>query len=138
MIEQALHDKLADTAGVSALVGSRIYPLLAPQRATRPYVTYQRISTERDFALDGGVGRAQGRIQIDAWAETQLGARAVADAIRAALHGFTGDIAWGGSPAATATIRACRLVDERDFIDDEAQPRLYRISMDFLIAWDEG
>jgi hypothetical protein len=62
--EQNVYTVLAATAGVTALVGNRIYPVQAPTNAQLPYLVYQRIATEpvvtheqtdaqRAFHLDG-------------------------------------------------------------------------------------
>ena len=55
-IEAGLYAHLVGSAGVTALVATRVYPLLVPQDATLPAIAYQRISGPRDHTHDGPSG----------------------------------------------------------------------------------
>jgi hypothetical protein len=93
-IEAGLVYKLTTTAGLTALISTRTYLERIPQGATLPCLTYQRISTPRLLAHDtsGSAGTAHPRFQFDAWATTYSSAKAITDALRAALNGFSGTI----------------------------------------------
>lgn len=86
--EESLVARLNATPGVTALVGTRIYPMLIPQGAAMPAVTYQRISTVRPGSLRGPVGQADPRIQVNSWADTYGTAKALADQVRRSLDGY--------------------------------------------------
>lgn len=93
-IEAGLVYKLQNTGGITTLIGTRTYLERIPQGATLPCLTYQRISTPRLLTHDtsGGAGTAHPRFQFDAWAATYSSAKAITDALRAALNGFKGTI----------------------------------------------
>lgn len=86
-VEADLVAYLAVNAGVSALVGSRIYPLRLPERMTLPALRYQIITTLPRVAHTGDSELRQYRIQLSAHASTYAGAQAVAAALFTALHG---------------------------------------------------
>ena len=86
-IESDLYTTLSNDAGVSALVGTRIYPNLAPESATYPYITYQLISGVRLSTVTGVNDAKRKRIQHSCHAETYEEAKALADAVFAALEG---------------------------------------------------
>jgi len=139
-LEEAIYARLAGTAPLSALVGDRIFPLLAPPETASPYATYQRIDGASDHVLDDGPsGLGEARVQVDCWSAEREGvdayseARRVALAVAGGLDGFRGlvdDGAGGG-----LRIKSSRLVNNQDLREDD--PHIYRTSLDFLISHDE-
>lgn len=127
--ETAIYTVLAADGTVAALVVARIYPALAPQGATLPYVVYERISTPRVRGLDGTSGLGAPRFQITSWAESYSGAKALADAVRDALDDYSGTVGTA-------------ILDDA-FIDDEGdvenlspgadEQRLFGVRQDFII-----
>jgi hypothetical protein len=86
-IETDLFTTLSTTSGVTTLVSTRIYAGMARETPTFPYVTYQMISGSR-LSTVTGVGDAKRKlIQISCHAETYAGAKALGDAVVAALEG---------------------------------------------------
>lgn len=134
MSEAAILALLKASAAVTALVGSgsnaRIYAMTAPQRVTTPYVTYQRISGERWRTMDGPTGMAQPRIQVDAFATTYAGTKALGTAVRQALDGYRGTI--GG-----VRVGGIAIMTDMDLYESDVDPKLYRVSMDFMVTHDE-
>lgn len=60
MIEAVLYSRLRDFAGLAALVGDRIYPIVLPQKCPLPAITYKRITTPpREPMLSRDTGTAQ-------------------------------------------------------------------------------
>lgn len=93
-IDQDLVDLLEASAGVTAIVGSganaRIFPLLVDQGTDNyPAITYQVISENREPELTQQNGLHQVRVQINCWARTYAGARALKEAVRNAIDGST-------------------------------------------------
>lgn len=84
-MESDLLAVLEGNAGVSALVGARIYPLILPQRVTLPAIRYQVISTIPQPTHNGASGLRQYRIQLSVHAATYSAAQAVAEALHTAL-----------------------------------------------------
>lgn len=84
-LDSAIYGKLTGTAGISNLVSTRVYPVLAPAGASMPAITYQRISTVEYTSHDGPSGLVRARYEIVAWSSTNVAARTLADLIRVTL-----------------------------------------------------
>ena len=130
-MEAKLMTYILGTTAISDLVGARMYPLKMPQSPTLPLLVYQRISGPREHDADGAAGLANPRIQIDAWAITYGGAKALATVVRKRIDGYSGDM---GSPAVEAIF--IHLLNDRDFYDDVTE--LWRVSMDYEIMHVEA
>lgn len=131
-IEEALFKHLKSFAGLFALVSSRIYPMVMPQKTTMPTVTFQRISTPREYAHDGYSGLAHPLFQISCWAEKYSIVRAVAKQVRLALQAYVGTMGGVGGVEVQASFQE----NERDFYDSEAG--LYHVPVDFRIWHKEN
>ena len=129
-LEAGLVYKLTNTAGISNLISTRTYLARIPQGATLPCLTYQRISTPRLHAHDssGSAGTAHPRFQFDAWATTYSSAKAITDALRAALNGFKGTITSG----ADSVVVQCALVED-EVPEPDLGAGLERIRSDYFI-----
>lgn len=88
-IESVIYDRATGHAGLSALVSTRVYPNVAPQNVTVPFVTYRRVSAVRPSGFGSDVGIVEARFQFDMYATTYSGARAVAEQVRAAFQRWT-------------------------------------------------
>jgi hypothetical protein len=86
VIEEALVTRLLADATVAAAVGTRIYPLVAPQGAAMPHIVYQRISGPRVHTHQGS-DLAHPRFQFACNAATYAAAKALANAVREELDG---------------------------------------------------
>ncbi len=125
MIEEGLIALLlADTNGVAALVGTRVYGVKLPQNPTLPAVVCARVSESPEYATEGMIGLSSGRFQIDCWADGLAGSRNLKEAVRKLLSGYKGTIG-------SETIRASFLETSTDLYDSELDA--HRVSMDFLI-----
>lgn len=130
MSELAVYTILKAAPAVAAIVSTRIYPLSAPQGAAVPFVTYQRISGERTRDTRGPTGRARSRIQVDGYASGYAAAKTLANAVRQALDGYRGKLA-------SIRVWSIALESDVDFFEDAVDPPLYRVSMDFIVTFDE-
>jgi hypothetical protein len=83
-----LYTKLTGTAGVAALVGTRVYPMRLPPGAAMPAITYSRVSGAREQALAGASFLPHPVFEISCWATTYAGADALAAAVRTAIDGW--------------------------------------------------
>lgn len=88
MIEADLVALLKNTAGVTAIVGTRIYPAPAPESATLPNVTWQQIADTPARVADGVLNLRRSRFQVDVWADSALVAINGAKAVRAAIDAW--------------------------------------------------
>ena len=87
---EGLRYKLANTAGVTDLVSTRIWPLRIPQDADLPAIAYQQISGPREYSHGGAVGLCQARVQITIQGKSYRQAMAVAQQMRITLEAFSG------------------------------------------------
>lgn len=122
-LETEIYSRLVDYSGMSALVGTRIYPVAIPQNAALPAVCFQRITSvpEHAFGSDAGVRRTRVQVTIVAEQLAKTGqAVDVAAKVILALSRYRG-----------GTIQDSLLDNEQH--DFESEPRFYRILLDFII-----
>jgi hypothetical protein len=124
-MEANLIAKLLATAGVTALVSTRINWSRRPQGSALPAIVLHRIDGSPDYHHAGASGLVQSRVQVDCWAASYGAAKAIARAVETAVT------------AQTFTQGATRfdvilIADERDSTFDETTP-LFRTSLDLMI-----
>lgn len=108
-----------------AIAGGRIYPVVAPQNATYPLITFEKISGERVRALEGPLGRARPRIRFHCWAEKYADAKTLANQVRRLLDGFAGTVSG-------VQIDSSTLDSEQDLYEDQVDT--HQIVLDFFIS----
>ena len=86
-IETDLYTTLANDAGVSALVSTRIYPNLVPESAANPCIDYSTITETRMDTLSGVGDARRSTIQISCHADTYAAAKGLFEAVYSALEG---------------------------------------------------
>lgn len=116
MTEAEVYKLLKNDAGVNALVGGRIYPMVAPQNVVRPYMTYRVVAGLKYQCIGGEIYQASYRFQIDAWSETYSNVKAISTAVKSALVGFM----------------ASNNINIEDDYEDESE--LFRQIIDFKIT----
>ena len=134
-VEKHLNSKLLATTGVTALVSTRIYPVQAPQNASFPYIVYSRTATRFINAGDGYSGTGVASITLASWADSYMGAKALADTVRAGLDGWT-------DQTVLPKIDLASLIDESDVIlspeDGSELPIAYGVVHDVDISFEES
>ncbi len=116
---------MLQVAGMTAVVGSRVYPLLLPENPTYPAVRYQQLGGARESAMGSDVGLVEARVQIDSYAETYAGARVAAEAVRAAMQRVRGTVA--------SVVISAVFLDEGPLDLYEEAVRKYRVQQDFIV-----
>jgi hypothetical protein len=113
-LEELVFAVLAGTSPPATGAGLRVYPLLAPQNAELPRITFARVANAPVNSLSGSSGLDAVRVQVDAWAKTFLGAKELAAEVRTAMEGasFKGLL-------------------QNDFDTYEPETKTYRVSLDF-------
>lgn len=124
-IEADLYTRLSGFAGLTALVSTRIYPLVIPQDGALPAVAYQRISAIRTSSMGEDDGIVRARFQVTVWDTTFDSIRAVAEQIRQALQRYT-----------TSGIQAIYFLNETDLYDPETLE--YGSALDFEVCYEES
>jgi hypothetical protein len=131
--EMVLRAALVADQTVNGLLGSRIYPLLAPATATLPLVTWQRTGIAREQSLKAPIGVPTVTIEYVIYAATYEQARQLADAMRKVLDGYSGQ-------ADNTQVRNASLVNESDgFVTLEGAdlPPVYSVTQSYDVAWQE-
>lgn len=131
--EAAVRNRLVTTTAVSTIVGSKVYPVLAPADAALPFITWRRMSVQRQQSLQGPIGVPTVMLSVDLFAETYEAARELADAVRLSLDG------WGGTFQNTV-VSNVSLENESDGFATLAGgdlPPVYTVQMTFSILWQE-
>lgn len=88
MFEADLVTNILAYAPVSSLVGTRMQQAPISQDIVFPAIGFTRVSTEQYYSQDGECGLANARVQYDCWAETDVDAWTLADALRNAFKTF--------------------------------------------------
>jgi len=128
-VETALLTYLTGNAGLSALVASRIYAFHAPAAVTFPFITYQRVSTERFLTHDEPANDlAKPRIQFDIYSIKYEDALSVLDALRDALQGYRGTMSTMDVQGVLPALEQHIDLPDNDY---------YRITVDYLISHTE-
>ena len=110
----------------------RVYPVLAPEGAKLPFVTYQRITTERTYAHEPFADTlpwVSTRVQFTVWATSMVEAATVGESLVAAVSGYEGDM--DGTRLGSAFV-----VAELD--DYRPEFKLYRRIVDVAFGYQEG
>ena len=127
MIETALFQQITADSTVASLIATRLFPLVWPDAPVFPLATYQRISTVTDSLLSGPLSMCTVRMQYDAWAETYLQAKQIADALNAVLEGFQGTLPDGTS--------VDNIVLDSSFDLYDSPSLRFRVSSDYLVTY---
>lgn len=108
-LEAQLVTRLTTNAGFTALAGTRVYEQYAPQSAARPFVTYERISSDPTNTLGGPTSDDDEnvRMQVTCWADSSAAAASLLAVVDGLLGGWRNT---GLSPRIDMSLR----VDQRD------------------------
>jgi hypothetical protein len=134
MVGKAMYARLAAVAGVSNLVGTRIYALRLPQNVTYPAIRYQQISAVRESAMGADTGDVTARMQVDSFAATYAGAQALAKQVRLALA------RWGGT-AGGIVVEHVFIANELDRFEPEVledgTSGVPRVLQDYVVHFED-
>lgn len=129
LAEEAVYARLTGVPAIAALIGTRVYPALAPMGATLPYVVYQHISGVRETAFGDDPGIARARIQVAAWSDEYSEARQVAEAVRQGLQRYRGTV--GG-------VEVLDVFVEADFDQYDEEALRYGAILDYQVIHREA
>ena len=132
--EAVLRNALVANTAVAALVGSRVFPVLAPASAPAPFMTYRRSGVQRQHTLSGPMGMPTVILTLDMYAETYEAVRDLADKCRLCLDGY------GTAESDSIVVKNVSLDNEADGFAQLAggeTPPLYSVSQTYSIIWQE-
>ena len=128
LIGEALFTRTTGYAGLTALIAARMYPVVAPQDATVPFVVYQEISNERISAMGVDTNIARPRFQFTSYGSDYEEARTVAKQVQLSLQRFSGVV---------ATVTIDDIFIETDLDDYDPETRLFSVVQDFEVIHRE-
>lgn len=126
MIESSAASYLLSYTGLTALVSTRINPVVLPTPATYPSVTYQKIGAEDELGMGQDSGICEGRLQFDCWGSTYSSTKSVAVQIKKAFKNFTGNMKG-------TYIHCCKLANETDTFTSS----VFRTTLEFEFQYEE-
>ena len=135
-IQQAILRLLANNEAWAGLIGTRTYPVQAPQGAPRPYATYRQIAVEKNHHMGGDSGLDMPGFQLSIVADTYATAQAAARAAETALNDFDSGTVEAGAEA--LHIQRIHLADESDLSQQPVAAQglaAYEIEQDYDISY---
>jgi hypothetical protein len=131
--EAFLFQRLTSQTAVSQYIGSRVYPLIAPQGTPLPLVVYQRTGVERPQSLAGNVGNPLVTLQLTTYGTSYTSVKTIARAVRLTVDGWTGTTAG-------VTLQRTTLLTEADGVDMPADDQMlpyYSVQQSFEFRINE-
>ena len=131
--EAFLFQRLTSQTAVSQYIGSRVYPLIAPQGTPLPLVVYQRTAVERPQSLAGNVGNPLVTLQLTTYGTSYTSVKTIARAVRLTVDGWTGTTAG-------VTLQRTTLLTEADGVDMPADDQMlpyYSVQQSFEFRINE-
>jgi hypothetical protein len=128
-IESALYSILTGAGAVTALVSTRVYPVMAAQSGSGDYIRYAKVDGQPYHTMEGAGGLRWGRFSFLCHGSTWSAAKAIAAVVLSTLDGYTGTVT-------NVSIKSCLSEEEVDLEYDD-QARLYGRAVDFMIQWTE-
>lgn len=130
-IRAGLFSFLSAADGIGAVVTAggiaRIYPIKMPQGMDKPSLVYTRVSGQSGHHMQGRDGLVRSRMQIDAWAKTAPAASSLANLVKDALDGYSGDMG-------SVLVQGVFMDSERESYDDAVE--MYGVGRDYFL-WHE-
>jgi len=115
-LETSLFNKL--TSGLSTAPVVKIYPGVAPQKTSTPYIVYSKVSADKKYDHGGPSELSLDRLQVSVFSSGYLAAKAVVARVITAMEG------WGDAQAVFK-------VNEIDLYEPET--KTYHIPVDFFV-----
>lgn len=131
--ETVLWNALISDASITSLVGSRVYPQLAPAVDSLPFITWRRSNISREQAFTTPIGVPRVSLDFIVFAATYFEARKIADAMRSVLDGFGGFFD-------NTTVKQTSLESESDDVvslDGSEVPNAYAVTQTYDVMWQE-
>lgn len=146
-VESILRAELLSDAGLSALIGDRLYLVQLPQNPIYPCGIYQRVSTTplyiqtrgRNPLTGGQATIGQVRFSFTFWSNDGAQGGAIVESIALALMAAMENVNLIALPTSPATITNApnRLITRRMGIEPNTQPPLFKALLDFLCWYSD-
>ena len=114
-----------------------VYPQIAPENASLPFIVYSRISSNHQFDYSGASGLNHIRLQLNIFAETYAAVKSKANDVRGKLQGYTDTVTIDTE---SVDIQVVKLLAEHDDIEKPkagSDNPVFWIIQDYLIGYTE-
>lgn len=125
--EEAIYKHLSTDSTITAIVGTRIYPVLAPQDASYPCLVYQRLGSEPVHAMANDATLREVTMVFASLAKTYSGVKTLQDVLEDSIKDFSGTLGGAGG----VTVQRIMLDGISDGYDFEADA--FMTIMDYTI-----
>ena len=136
-IDEGLVAALRAASAVQALIATtdsparyRLYHGERPQKEPLPAATWTRNGTDQELLLDGPSPMVRGAYTVEVFAADSATCRTLAEAVRAALSGVTGNLAG-------ARVHAVWCTNQSDLGEVEGDLKVRQIALDFDILYPD-
>ena|ERR1035441_3896526 len=103
MFIKGLYMLLTQDAGVSAIVGKRVYYILQPKGTIVPSIVLSCVSTSDLYTMSGITGFREGSWQVDCYASDYYSSIGLQSAVRSLLENYMGNLPDTDATPVTAT-----------------------------------
>jgi len=123
-ISDEIFTRLTTHSGLSALIGTRAFPMKMPQNYKLPCVVYQKIAGIETYSHDGDAGLYRPRYQFSCYANSHSGVEALVVQLKSALTCYSDE-----------TLTTPWAVSFMDMEYEQYDPELdlYRVIVDYRI-----
>lgn len=140
-IAELVAARLGQAARITTLVENRIRPQHLKKKEALPAITYETVTTDDFYHLQGAAGEAQTRIQIDSYGATRREANQVAFLVNDVLSGL-GGVWLGEDDAGDDRVFVSEITRDNKYDrDDPPEPGSdvfrYRRVQDYLVTHTE-
>jgi len=129
----ALYTYLSTYAGLSAIIGTRIYPDTLPQNVAYPAATYQYVDDDEIDTFEQPNTLISPTYQFDSYAKTRAVADSIADQLRLAFKNYSGVMGGTGG----VTVSGVELVSRNTSTETDRNETIYRTIIEFKIYYQE-
>ena len=126
-IEKSIKDRILSTSAITDLIVDRCYFVQKQQNALMPCISFFRVSTVRQQAMEVDVQVVRARFQFDIWAETYTSAVVLKNELLSIFNRWT----QASNPKVHHTTR----LTEIDRFEDEVKQ--FHIAVDMYFDYDE-
>ena len=106
-IETAINALITGDENVSAIIGTRLYPVYLPQGVLLPAIVYEQIDETDDLTLEGAAGLPDGRFKFTVYAAMHASCLDLTAALKLLLSDYSG-------VSADVTIEHVRILNKGD------------------------
>lgn len=130
MVDKGLYQLLTQDSGVSALVGTNVFWILAPKASSFPLVVLDWVATSDTIAFQGDLGFRNGLLQVSCYASQHYPSRQIAQAVRNLLKSYKGNLP---DADATAVAGVLQTKDWTQVYEEGSVGFVYRAMLEFRI-----